>query len=158
MRSTDVKDEDLHYCPICRAKAEQRLDDEFTDEMIANCTECSCSAFVSDWQNTKFNPEWHHNLEQHRKIIRGMQREYNEINKTLTAERDALKARLEISDDHGIDGIEARDATIKGLEKSCDALKAENERLRGGLKRMREECFDDSEWAQIIDKALQGGE
>jgi len=39
-----------------------------------------------------------------------------------------------------------------------DRLKAENERLRGGLKHMRKECFDDSEWAAIIDKALKGGE
>lgn len=49
--------------------------------------------------------------------------------------RAALEARLEISEEHGIDGIEARDATIKGQDKTIDALKSENERLREVLER-----------------------
>lgn len=48
----------------------------------------------------------------------------------VVAERDALKSRLEVSAHHSIDGIEARDTTIKGLENVIAELKAENERMR----------------------------
>ena len=41
---------------------------------------------------------------------------------TLTAENERLITRLEVAD-HGIDGIEARDATIKMLEGEIERLK-----------------------------------
>lgn len=60
---------------------------------------------------------------------------YSEVDALFKKIRAALEARLEISEEHGIDGIEARDATIKGQDKTIDALKSENERLREVLER-----------------------
>lgn len=42
-------------------------------------------------------------------------------------ERDQLKERLEISDEHDIDGIEARDATIRLQDEQLRKLKAKLE-------------------------------
>lgn len=46
-----------------------------------------------------------------------------QFNITLGAERDQLRQRLEISPDHNIDGIDARDATIKLQDDLIDQLK-----------------------------------
>jgi len=63
---------------------------------------------------------------------------HDRVVSTLTAENERLKTRLEVAD-HGIDGIEARDATIKMLE-------GENERL----KELLAECEG------VIDGLLDG--
>lgn len=47
------------------------------------------------------------------------------IIRQLLAENDALKSRLEIDPRHPIDGIAARDATIKAQDELIDALRAE---------------------------------
>ena len=45
-------------------------------------------------------------------------------------EIEALKSRLEIDPRHHVDGIYARDATIKLLENEIEALRADAERYR----------------------------
>lgn len=68
---------------------------------------------------------------------------------------EALKSRLEINPGHNIDGIDARNATIKGLDEQCDQIKAENERLRK-LPTCWSEVIEQSETNdQLLDQVLE---
>jgi hypothetical protein len=81
---------------------------------------------------------------------------------------EALKSRLEIDPRHHIDGIDARNATIKGLDGRVDQLKAENERLernrdmwKGQVERQAEELAalrkDAGRYRWLRDSAKSGG-
>ena len=73
----------------------------------------------------------------------------------LIAENERLSSRLEIDPRHSIDGIEARDATIKGLDDQVAQLKAENERLRK-LPTCWSEVIEQSEANdQLLDQVLE---
>ena len=76
---------------------------------------------------------------------------------TLRAERDALKERLEIDDDHpDYDGIYCRNVTISEQDKKIDTLRANNAALREACKAIV--ALDPDEfipkWRSIADEAL----
>jgi cell division protein FtsB len=94
------------------------------------------------------------------------------VYRTQTAEITRLRARLEVRDDGGPDGILCRDESIRmqdaeiaRLRAEVEALKAENarlhtanERMRAALERVR--CRDwTPDWVRdIANRALEGGE
>ena len=66
---------------------------------------------------------------------------------TQQAEIEALKSRLEIDPRHHVDGIYARDATIKLLENEIEALRADAERYRW-LRKQNIVDWDAFPWAK----------
>ena len=52
----------------------------------------------------------------------------------LQAEIERLRERLEIDPSHSVDGIYARDETIRLQDKHIDELEAENAKLRAALE------------------------
>ena len=68
--------------------------------------------------------------------------------RALREERDALRSRLEIDPTHHIDGIYARDETIRVLEQNLIAARAEAAALRELLREARQELPPDVECNQ----------
>lgn len=74
----------------------------------------------------------------------------------LDAENKALRARLEISPSHPIDGIDARDETIRQLEAQVkSAAEAERERICAAIKAEDDYCVTQGDYMLDSDDCIK---